>query len=229
LLASAPPKRVTPPCDASPWRGRAFDLDRGLRFRIELARALPVGERQRIGGAVGDLAEPHRRAQLLEILPRRSAQRRLLAFADRRRAVDHDGIGLAAHAGESDRFPDRVEIEHRRPRRDDDEGRRADGIADDAGHLRRGVDEHPFEARFPGGGDDVLDAARGFAQRRLAGPAQIVPQAERALRIGVDEEATPRHLFGEGGEIGGERALARAAFARCNGDDDHGAPPRVNR
>jgi hypothetical protein len=71
----------------------------------------------------------------------------------------------------------------------------------------------------------MLDAARRLAQRRLAGPAQMVPQAERALRIGIDEKAAPRHLFSEGGEIGGERAFTRPALARRDGDDDHGAPP----
>jgi hypothetical protein len=56
----------------------------------------------------------------------------------------------------------------------------------------------------------------------LVALAQFVPQAEQALRIGVDEEAAARHLNGKRGEIGGQGALARTAFTGCDGDDDHG-------
>jgi hypothetical protein len=97
-----------------------------------------------------------------------------------------------------------------------------DGVVDDAGHLRRRIDEDPFEAGLLGGSHEVLDAAHRRAQWRLAALAQAMPQAERALRIGVDEKAAARRLVGERSEIGGQCALARAAFAGCDGDDDHG-------
>src|ERR1043166_3979030 len=72
-------------------------------------------------------------------------------------------------------------------------------------------------------GDGAIDAARGTEQRRLAVGASRVPQPERSLRVGIDEQATMALALREGGKMSGQGALAGAAFAGSKRDHVHGA------
>ena len=90
--------------------------------------------------------------------------------------------------------------------------------------CRRRVDEHPVVALALGRRDDGAHAVGAIDQRRLVGTAQLVPERQRSLRIGVDQQHRTRWLVGMRGEMRGQRALTRAAFARCEDDDVHGQP-----
>jgi hypothetical protein len=43
------------------------------------------------------------------------------------------------------------------------------------------------------------------------------------LRVGIDDQASLTATVGERGKVRGERAFARSAFARRQGDDVHAA------
>ena len=52
-----------------------------------------------------------------------------------------------------------------------------------------------------------------------------MPERERALRIGVDDQAFAALAMGGGGKMRGQRGLAGAALARSKRDDVHGWAP----
>ena len=74
-----------------------------------------------------------------------------------------------------DRFLHGVDVEHPRPRRNDRHRGISDGIFHDRGHVRRRIDEYPFDPVALGGGDDSADGIDGGFDRRLVGAAQLVP------------------------------------------------------
>ena len=105
------------------------------------------------------------------------------------------------------------DIEHGEPRRDDDQRGGVNGVGDRGRHVRRRVDEHPFVAGALGGLDQIGDAVDRHAQRRLAAAPQLVPEGQRALRIGIDQQYGTRRSVRLSRQMRGQRALARAAFA----------------
>src|SRR3954470_24937689 len=86
--------------------------------------------------------------------------------------------------------------------------------------VRRRVEQHPFISVAPGGGDDAADGVHRGLDRRLVGPTQLVPQRQRPLRIGIDEQDWLACLDLRS-EMCGQGTLARAAFTRCKNNDVH--------
>jgi hypothetical protein len=102
----------------------------------------------------------------------------------------------------------------------------AQRIGHGAGHVRRRVDEGPFDSVGLRLFDDFLDAAAcAVAQLRLGRAAQLVPQADRALRVAINQHATARRPVGMRGEMRGQSALAGTALARGEDDDIHARDP----
>src|SRR6266516_4747874 len=58
---------------------------------------------------------------------------------------------------------------------------------------------------------------------RIAAAAQLVPERERALRVGIDQQAA-RALAGKRGNVGGQHALPAATLARGENNDVHFVP-----
>ena len=124
---------------------QARDLGGGRRVGVIFPRALAVFERERIDRAVGDLAGPHRHVQPGEHLAHLGDERRLGVVAPRRHRVDHERERLLRLAREIDRLLHGREIEHREPHRDHHQRRDADRVGHRAGHVRRRIDERPFD------------------------------------------------------------------------------------
>jgi hypothetical protein len=62
---------------------------------------------------------------------------------------------------------------------------------------------HPLVAFDRGEGDGPVDPAHRALQCRLAAGAQGMPERHRALRIGIDDEATVTSGVPESGEMRG--------------------------
>src|SRR5262249_7738726 len=74
-------------------------------------------------------------------------------------------------------------------------------------------------------GERAINPARRALNRWLAVGAQGLPESERALRIGIHQQAAAAGGMGTGGKVGGERALAGTTLARSERDELHRAPP----
>ena len=197
---------------------------RRLRLAVIFNRACAFRQRQRKGVALGDLARPDRNVETVEHRPRLAHERRFGIVAPRRHAVDHDRVGLLQLAGGSHGFLDGGQIEQREPRRNDDQRCQVDGIADDRRHVWRRVNENPLVAVAVGLLHGRRQTFAGVAHRRFAAGPELVPQLQRSLRIGIEHQHTTGRLVRLRSEMSGQRALARAAFARGEDDDVHERP-----
>ena len=56
---------------------------------------------------------------------------------------------------------------------------------------------------------------------RFVGAAQLVPECQRPLRIGIDKQTGLRGLMDMRSEMGGQGTLSRAAFTRCENNNVH--------
>src|ERR1700690_788944 len=166
------------------------DFGGGERFRSDLTDAGAGRERQHIAGALTDLARPDRDAEAVKERPRLPYRRRLLVLALHWRCIEHDRIGLVAFARGSDRLAHAVETEEAGTGRAKNEDWGADGRRRHHPPAPGGIDKGPFVALDHRSGERAVDTAGGAAQRRSAVGAERMPEAERALRIGVDNHAT---------------------------------------
>ena len=165
--------------------------------------------------------------RLVEIGARLRDQRGVLVVAPHRRGVDDDRIGLVALARGLHRLAHRIEIEEAGPRRDQHQGRGADRLLHHHPHGRRGVDEHRVEALDHRKRDRAFEAALGRDELQPLARAPRMPELERALRVGVDDEHALARDLRLGGKLRGQRALARAALAGRQRDDIHRPLPAL--
>src|SRR6202022_2901019 len=119
------------------------------------------------------------------------------------------------------------DVEYPRPRRNDHHRGILDGVFDDGRHVRRRIDEYPFDAVALGGADDPADGIDGGFDRRLVGAAQLVPQGPRPLRIGINKQTGLRCLMDMGSEMGSQGTLSRATLTRCENNDIHTLASRL--
>src|SRR5262249_36215316 len=95
-------------------------------------------------------------------------------------------------------------------------------------HVGRRVDEGPLDAGLLGRLDVLRDPAGAVAQRRLPGRAQPVPERQRALGVGVDQQGAARGPARVRGDVRAQPALARAALARSKDYDVHRSEPQTS-
>ena len=98
----------------------------------------------------------------------------------------------AGAARTGDRDGARVCAAQRRERVPGGRGERDDHRADR--QHDRGATVHEVRGEQATGGDDPGDGIDGGFDRRLVGAAKLVPQRQRTLRIGIDEQAGLRRL-----------------------------------
>ena len=201
-------------------------------FGFVFFRALAFRQRQHEVRPLRDLAAPHRNIQAEQSFTGMRHHRRLGVLPPRRRAVDDDRVGLAHLPGEIDGVLHGVEIEHARPARNDDQCRRTDRFGDARRHIRRGVDEGPFDAVAPCRPHDIADAAQRDFERqiirlRVPGLAQLVPERQRSLWIGIDQETRPRRSVGVRGNMRRKRTLTRTTLTGSKNNDIHASSPSL--
>ncbi len=179
-----------------------------------------MAERHQEIGAVGDLPAPHRRPEFCQRFARNRNDRAFRVVPACRCAVEHDRIGLARRPAHLDRLLHRVDVEHARPRGNDDHGRVLDRIVNHRRQIRRRVDQDPFDSVTLRGRDDAADGIDRSFDRRFVGAAQLVPQGQRTLRIGIDKQ-TRLCCLDLCSNMSGQGTFSRPPFTRSKNNDVH--------